>query len=438
MFDDVQGRVVLVARDFSPADTMRMGAENILGFLTESGGVTSHTAIIARSLGIPAIVGLRDITTLCATGDPIIVDGFSGRVYLHPTSRQIRLHREYSRQHREFADDIAFYAHLASETLDGHRVKLRANIETAAEIESVSRYGAEGVGLYRSEFDFFRSTGLPEEDTLYHVYRQLLAALRPLPVTIRTLDVGGDKFANHLSPSTLQVEQEKNPALGLRSIRYCLQEQDIFKLQLRAMLRAAVHGNLRILFPMISSLQEYDMVKAILREVVQELSAANTDFSPDVRLGIMIEVPSAVIMADALAGEVDFFSIGTNDMIQYSLAIDRGNQHVAHMYDPLHPAMIRMIKQTVEAGHARGIEVGLCGEMAGDIMAVPVLLGLGLDELSMRPSVVPFVKRLLRKATSRQLVSLRNRVLDCGNGGEVQRLLQVCLPEEFPEEFGAQ
>jgi phosphotransferase system enzyme I (PtsI) len=433
---DIDDKVIVVARDFSPEDTMRMRSDNILGFVTETGGDTSHTSIIARSLGIPAVVGLREVTRLCSTGDEIILDGFSGRIFLDPTLDQKKQHKEYKRQHQEFSDDIAFYIQLSPETLDGHRVKLLANIETAGELDAVMKYGAEGIGLFRSEFDYFRRNEQPNEEMLFESYRHLLATLDPLPVTIRTLDVGGDKFVEHLKTDSLRLDLEQNPALGLRSIRYTLHEPAVFMMQLRAMLRASVHGRLRILFPMISSLGEFVRVGEILSRVKDDLSRQALSFDPDVEIGIMVEVPSAVVMADILANEVDFFSIGTNDMIQYSLAIDRGNEHVAHMYEPLHPAVLRMIKQTVDAGHARGIEVALCGEMAGDVIAVPVLLGLGLDELSMRPSALPFVKRLLRQSNSRQLHDLGDRILQCSDGPEVRSFLDSYLPRTYPEEFG--
>jgi len=432
---DIDAKVIVVARDISPEDTMRMRSGRILGFVTETGGDTSHTSIIARSLGIPAVVGLHDITRLCSTGDEIILDGFSGRVYLDPTRDQKKQHREYKRQHQDFTDELALYIQLSPETIDGHRVRLCANIETAAELEAVMRYGAEGIGLFRSEFDYFHRNDAVDEQTLYESYRHLLTTLDPLPVTIRTLDVGGDKFAEHLQPDILRLDLERNPALGLRSIRYSLYEQKSFKTQLRAMLRASAHGRLRILFPMIATKEEFQRVIAILGTVRSELVRESVNFDPAVEVGIMVEVPSAAVMADNLAGEVDFFSIGTNDMIQYLLAIDRGNEHVAHMYEPLHPAVLRMIKQTVDAGHARGIEVALCGEMAGDVLAVSVLLGLGLDELSMRPSALPFIKRLLRHSNSSQLKELGTTVLQFSNGQEVRSYLNNYLPRTYPQEF---
>jgi len=433
---NIEDNVIVIARDFSPEDTMRMCSGKILGFVTETGGDTSHTSIIARSLAIPAVVGIREITRHCSTGDEIILDGFSGRIFLDPTCDQKIQHKEYKRQHQAFSDDIAFYIRLSPETIDGHRVKLLANIEATAELDAVMKYGAEGIGLFRSEFDYFHRNRQPDEEMLYESYKHLLATLDPLPVTIRTLDVGGDKFAEYLRSDNLRLDLERNPALGLRSIRYTLHEPTGFIMQLRAMLRASVHGRLRILFPMISSQGEFVRVMEIFNRVQDDLVRQGIDFDPNIKIGIMVEVPSAVIMADVLANDVDFFSIGTNDMIQYSMAIDRGNEHVAHMYEPLHPAILRMIKHTVDAGHARGIEVSLCGEMAGDIISAPVLFGLGLDELSMRPSALPFVKRLLRHSNSRQLHELGDRVLQCSDAPEVRSFLDTYLPMTYPEEFG--
>jgi len=433
---DISEKVIVVGHDFSPEDTLHMQAKNILGFIAEEGGVTSHTAIVARSLGIPAVVGLENITGLCASGDEIILDGFSGRVTLYPSREQLRQYEEYRKQHASFSEELSAYIHLASETPDGHRVRLAGNIEMTDEVQTVFRYGAEGIGLFRSEFDFFHLELLPDEETLTRAYSDLAQTLSPQPVTIRTLDVGGDKFSNRLPQNGIRLDLERNPALGLRSIRYSLRDPTLFTLQLRALLRASVHGNLRILLPMISSSSEVRSVKGLLRQIMNTLDRERIPFDPKVSVGIMIEVPSAVILADLLAEEVDFFSIGTNDLIQYSLAIDRGNQYVAHMYEPFHPAVLRMIQQTVQAGHRRGIEVSMCGEMAGDVVSAPVLFALGLDELSMRPSAIPHVRRILRCSGHRQLMELGRAVLNCKDGGEVRSFLTRYLPEQYPQEFG--
>ena len=433
---DVDGKVIVVARDFSPEDTLKMEGSKILGFVTEKGGMTSHTAIVARSLGIPAVVGLAGIVNGCASGDTLILDGFSGRVYLHPTRDQQHQFLQYRRQHEAFSRELALYTSYVSETRDGYGVRLAANIEMVEDLDAVLAYGADGIGLFRSEFDFFQEESLPDEERLVATYTRLVSAVAPQPATLRTLDVGGDKFVHLLPERDLPLDEERNPALGLRSIRFSLQRPRLFKMQLRAMLRAGIAGRLRILLPMITSIGELHQVRGLLHQVRKELTREGKPFQEEVEVGVMIEVPSAVVMADTLAGMCDFFSIGTNDLIQYSMAIDRANQFVAHMYEPFHPAILRMIDQTVTAAHGRGIEVGLCGEMAGDVVCAPVLLGLGLDELSMRPSAIPHVKRLLRQSSSRQLTALGQRVLRCGDGQEVRRFLGRYLPQHYPDEFG--
>lgn len=432
---DLEKQVVVIAHDFSPEDTIRMRKENILGFVTETGGITSHTAIVARSLGIPAVIGLEGVTRICATGDRLILDGYSGRLHLRPTADLLQQYKEYDRQHRAYSEEIARYIHLSSETLDGHEVRLAANIEMQDEINNVLHFGAQGVGLFRSEFDYFKARTLPDEEDLFTTYRDLVTVMAPMPVTVRTLDVGGDKFSDRLQNSDIRLADERNPALGLRSIRFSLRRPELFVTQLRALLRASAFGRLRIMLPMISSLGELCQIKDMLENVAMQLEKEKSVVNPQLELGIMIEVPSAVVMADVLATKADFFSIGTNDLIQYSLAIDRGNEYVAHMYDPFHPAILRMIKQTVDAGHAHGIEVSLCGEMAGDVAIAPILFGLCLDELSMRPSAIPYMKRMLRNSTYNQLREIADRALRCGDGSEVRSLLTRYLPQYYPEDF---
>jgi phosphotransferase system enzyme I (PtsI) len=433
--DLATGPTIVVANDFSPEDTMRMQAGNVLGFLTEKGGMNSHTAIVARSLAIPAVVGLEHVTGILATGDLIIMDGGSGLVILRPDPEEISRYQADERHSRARADELDRYIHLASETLDGYTLRLSANIEMVEELPTVLRYGSEGIGLFRSEFDYFQGRRPPTEEQLLSTYRQLLETMSPHPVTVRTLDVGGDKFLNSFPGNKAWFDQERNPALGLRSIRFSLYEKELFRMQLRALLRASVHGRLRILLPLVSALGEVRQAKAIIRELMADLEAAEQPYAVDVEIGMMVEVPSAVVMADVFAAEVDFFAIGTNDLIQYSLAIDRGNQYVAHLYEPFHPAVLRMIKQTVEAGHAHNIPVSLCGEMAGDVLCVPVLMGLGLDELSMRPAVIPKVKRLLRHSSTRQLRNLGEQVLRCADSNDVRAYLATTLPQYYPKEF---
>ena len=424
-------RVVLVARDFAPEDILRMQPDQVLAFITEKGGETSHTAIVARTLRIPSVVGAENITHAVATGDMVIVDGGTGRIHLHPTQDQLDYYREYQQQYQRYSEQVAAYAHLAAETIDGRKVLVVANIEMSEEAAQAVDYGAGGIGLFRSEYYYLNQQAIPTEQELFTLYRELLVSMAPFPVTIRTLDAGGDKF-----PASLRWASEMNPALGLRAIRFSLREPEIFIIQLRALFRASVYGRLRIMFPMITSVCEVKTVKELIETAKEGLRHEGFSFEPATPIGIMIEVPSAVSVADVLAREVDFFSIGTNDLIQYALAIDRGNEQVAHMYEPLHPAVLRMIKQVVDAGHQAGIPVAMCGEMAGDLTLLPVLLGLGLDELSMHPYAIPYVKRMIRRSNEAETERFTAEILRCSMAHEVQEQLNRYLPERYPEEFG--
>lgn len=430
-FAGPEGKVILVARDFAPEDILRMPAGRVLGFVAEQGGATSHSAIIARTLGIPSVVGAAEITQAAATNDLIVVDGGTGLLHLHPTPDQLEYYREYQQQYQRYSEEVAAYSHLAAETIDGLAVRIEANIGKAEEAALAVEYGAGGIGLFRSEYHYLNRQTLPDEEELFALYQGLLVSLAPFPVTIRTLDAGGDKF-----PASLRWASETNPALGLRAIRFSLREPAIFTAQLRALFRAGVHGRLRIMFPMITSLCEVQRVKELIAAVQDELHREGVPFAVEVPIGIMIEVPSAVSVADVLAREVDFFSIGTNDLIQYALAIDRGNEQVAHMYEPLHPAVLRMIRQVVVAGHEAGIPVAMCGEMAGDLAVLPVLLGLGLDELSMHPYAIPYVKRMIRQSTAEDCEGLAAEVLGCASAQAVYDCLRRSLPSRYPQEFG--
>jgi phosphotransferase system enzyme I (PtsI) len=398
----IDRRVILVARDLSAADTSQINLDRVKGFITDLGGKTSHTGIIAQTLEIPAVVGLELATRTIQNEDLLIVDGAKGVVIVHPAEATLV---EYEEQRSIFERERAVAARessLKTETTDRHRFDILANIELPEEVVAAITYGADGIGLYRTEFQYLSRPAFPSENELYEKYRDVVEVMSPRPVTIRTLDINGDKAirggADYVEP---------NPALGLRAIRYCLKRPEVFRTQLRAILRAAAHGDVRIMFPMIAAYFELELARRYLDEAAESLERDGLPYQRDIPVGIMIEVPSAVVIADVLAGEVDFFSIGTNDLIQYGLAIDRGNKHVAHMYQALDPAILRMIRQTIAAAHANRIPVHMCGEMAGRPLHAPLLLGMGLDELSMHPQAIPLVKRMIRTislADARELV----------------------------------
>jgi len=439
--EEIDGKVILVARDFSPEDILHMSGR--AGFLTEMGGETSHSAIVAKTLGIPAVVGLKDVNGLISTNDLIILDGATGRVFINPQEELLEYYEDRQRQYQQLHLEVAQYTHLRAETSDGLQVRVEANLEIADEVAQAFEYGAGGIGLFRSEYLYLNALDNPDEELLFATYKDLLSAAAPFPVTIRTFDIGGDKqfiaktgkSSGFRSKMEKQWSSEANPALGLRAIRYCLHEPDMFATQLRAMLRASSFGCLRILFPMISSYCELQQVKQVVARVQEKLRSDGIPFDEQVEFGLMIEVPSAVVVADTLAGEVDFFSIGTNDLIQYSLAIDRGNEQVAHMYEPLHPAVLRMINQVVAAAHRVGIEVGICGEMAGEEKYLPVLLGLGVDSFSMHPPAIPYVKRMIRQSRAASVERLAARLLACASSMEVRETLQHYLARHYPAAF---
>jgi phosphotransferase system enzyme I (PtsI) len=389
---DIDKRVILVADDLSPAETSQIQLERVMGFVTDLGGMTSHTGIIARTLEIPAVLGLEYSKSIIHNDDSLIVDGTTGEVVVRPSEetleRFVKRRVEYEIRRAEFLRGCD----LPATTVDGVRIHVMGNIELPEEVVSVKDHGGDGIGLYRTEFQYLSRSVFPAEFELFDKYRDVIEVMAPNPVTIRTLDINGDKAISRHSDSN-----EQNPALGLRGIRYCLKKTEVFKTQLRAILRAAAgFNNARLLFPMVSDCDEICETKRILNKVAEDLEKEGAQFNRDIELGIMIEVPSAVTMADIMAEDVDFFSIGTNDLIQYTLAIDRGNKHVSHLYNPLHPAIIRMLKHLSDISRDKGIKLFMCGEMAGDPFHIPILLGLGIHELSMNPLSIPSVKRIIR------------------------------------------
>ena len=425
---DIDQRVIITAHDLSPADTTELNIGKVMGFITDVGGRTSHTAIMAQALEIPAVVGLENATALVEDNDLLIVDGSTGEVIIEPDEETIIRYQEKALQLETYKSSIARKSHLPAQTMDGYRVGVTANIEFLEEVTAVRDYGGEGIGLYRTEFLYLRSRGFPAEDELFEDYREVGEIMSPYPVSIRTLDLGGDKFA-----SELEISKEMNPALGLRAIRFCLKEPEIFKSQLRAILRASLYGNIQLMFPMISGLQEVLDAKAILAQVRQSLDDEHMGYDKDMQVGIMIEVPSAVIMAEDLAPHVDFFSIGTNDLIQYALAIDRINEHVAYMYQPFHPAILRMIKHVVDVAKKARIHVSLCGEMAGDPLCISILLGMGLDALSMNARAIPLIKHMVRRYTMEQARLDFEKAISLRTANEVSAYIQERTEKLFPE-----
>ncbi len=381
---------VVVARDLTPSDTAQLDRNKVTAFLTDTGGRTSHSAIMARSLEIPAIVGMGNITSLVSDGDYVIVDGSEGIVIINPTSEELK---EYDRKREEFNSErlkLLSYKDKDTYTKSGRRVEVAANIGNPSDVEAAIKNGAEGIGLYRTEFLYMDRKEMPGEDEQFEAYKYVLEKMDPKPVVIRTLDIGGDKKLSYLT-----MPEEMNPFLGYRAIRLCLDRKDIFKVQLRALLRASVYGNLRVMFPMICSLSEYQDAMKIMEECRAELINEGTRISDTIQWGIMVEIPSAAIMADELGKHADFFSIGTNDLIQYTLAADRMSENVSYIYDPLHPAVLKLIKMTIDGAHKNGKWCGMCGEMAGDEKYQPVLLEMGLDEFSMSPSSILPAKLLI-------------------------------------------
>ncbi len=414
---DLEEDSVVVAKNIVPSDTVSMRENVVRGFATDLGGKTSHTALVARSLEIPAVVGLKNISYQVKQGMPIIIDGNNGIVILDPTEETIdNYKREYEIQ---FSTKKALeqLKDLPAVTVDGAEIKLGANIETPEEIRSVLKHGANGIGLYRSEFMYLSRTSMPGEEEHFQNYIQIAKMMMPYDVIIRTIDLGGDKIAKL---GLMEIGREANPFMGLRAIRFCLKYPEIFKVQLKGILRASVCGNVKVMYPMISSVAEIKAANKILEQAKEELRKENKPFNENIKVGAMIEVPSAAIIADLIAKEVDFLSIGTNDLIQYTIAVDRVNANITHLYNPMHPAILRLLKNIIDSGHKAGIDVGMCGEMAGDPAYTIVLLGLGLDEFSMSAAQIPHVKKIIRNVSKEKAKNLAERLLACGSMSEIE------------------
>ena len=419
--------VIIVARDLSPSETAQMRKRHVLAFVTDIGGRTSHTAIMAKSLEIPAVVGLAVATKRIQKGDFMIVDGTRGEIIIDPDPPTIKRYELEQRRHQEVNRQLLHLKDLDAETLDHHQVVLAANIELPDELPSVLAHGAQGVGLFRTEFLYLNRSDFPTEEEQYEAYVTVAKQVKPHPVIIRTMDLGGDKF---LSP--LQVPTEMNPFMGWRAIRFSLARPDIFRIQLRAVLRASTEGNLKLMYPMISGLEELRRANEILREVQQELTREGIPFAESLEVGAMIEVPSAALTCDLLTEEVDFFSIGTNDLIQYALAVDRVNEKIAYLYEPTHPAILRMVKQIIDVGHAAKIWVGMCGEMAGEPALTLLLLGMGLDEFSTSPVQLPIVKQVIRSVEYSFAKSVVEQALKLRTSKEVETFLIASLKQVAP------
>lgn len=425
--------VIVVAHDLSPSDTAQMDKEKVLAFATDIGGRTSHTSIVARALEIPAVVGLEDISSHIKDGDTIIVDGMTGSVIVRPSESLIDVYETKREQYVSYEQALLHYKDLPAETKDGHRVTLTGNMELDTEVDGLIDHGAEGIGLYRSEFLYMGRKDLPTEIEHMEAYKRVAEKTAPHGVVVRTLDIGGDKFPAYMKG--VDVDDEINPALGLRAIRFSLKHREIFKTQMRGILMASAFGKIKILFPMISGIEELRMAKQVLFEAKGELTSAGMDFDHDIKIGAMIEVPSAAIVADHLAKEVDFFSIGTNDLLQYTIAIDRVNEHVAYLYQPFHPAVLRTIKSVVDAAHKENIPVSVCGEMAGEPELVSIFLGLGVDQLSMNSFALLRVKRLIRSIEFADVKDLSRKVLDFMTAKEVENYVSGFLKDFYKDEF---
>ena len=421
---------IIIADDLSPSEVAVMDRKVVLGFGTDAGSKTSHMAIMARSLQTPAVVGLKDASLKVKSGAHVLLDGYNGSIVVNPTDQTLFQYGQLVRRQASIEEKLRAIQSLAAITLDGLKITLSANIGQTGDIQAVQEFGGVGVGLFRTEYLFLNRDTLPSEDEQCEAYRKVAAALKPAPVIIRTLDLGGDKFLPHL-----QIPVEMNPFLGWRAIRFCLEERAVFRAQLRAILRASAEGNVKIMYPMVSNHNELDQANALVELYKNELRAEKIAFDENLEIGVMIEIPSAAVSADMLAKRVKFFSLGTNDLIQYALAVDRLNERIAHLYEPTHPAVLRLIKWTTEAADRHGLWCGVCGEMAGDPYMTPLLLGLGARELSMAPPLLPRVKFLIRRLKMDDALELAKFALNCESGREILERSQALARRTAPSLF---
>jgi phosphotransferase system enzyme I (PtsI) len=421
---ELDEQVIIIAKDLTPSDTATMKKEMVLGFATDIGGRTSHTAIMARSLEIPAVVGLGNVTSQVNNGDTIIVDGLEGVVIVNPDENTINEYKAKKENYDKKVEKLKKLKDLPAITPDGKKVMLAANIGTPKDVKSALANGAEGVGLFRTEFLYMDRTTLPTEEEQFEAYKEVAEKMEGRPVTIRTLDIGGDKELPYLD-----MPKEMNPFLGYRAIRLCLDKTDIFKTQLRAILRASAYGNIHIMYPMISSIEDVRKANIVLNEVKAELDKEGIKYDKNIKVGIMVEIPSAAVTADILAKEVDFFSIGTNDLTQYTLAVDRMNEHVKDYYQPFNPAILRLIKFVIDAAHKEGKFAAMCGEMAGDPLATVILLGLGLDEFSMSATSIPTVKNIIRNVEYERAKEIAEKVLNIAEAEKIQKMMEDIIKD---------
>ncbi|MFP4533643.1 MAG: phosphoenolpyruvate--protein phosphotransferase [Desulfobacterales bacterium] len=427
---NIDKRVILVAHNLSPAETSQIQLERVKGFITNRGGKASHTSIIARTLEIPAVLGLENATEVIENDDIIIVDGNKGVVIVDPDEETLFRYEELSKQYEAQKADAIRTSYQPAISFDGLRLGIMGNIEQPEEIVAVRDHGGDGIGLFRTEFLYLNRSQYPGEEELFEQYKEVVELMAPKPVTIRTLDINGDKQI-----SAVPTPDEANPALGLRAIRFCLKKTDVFKTQLRAILRAAAHGYVRLLLPMISSCEEVRETLDLLNQAAEELSREGYSFNRDIEIGVMIEVPSSALIADALAELVDFFSVGTNDLVQYTLAIDRVNRHVADLYNPLHPAVIRLLKMVADTAHEKNIRVYICGEMAAEMINLPLLLGLGFEELSMAPQSIPMIKNMIRKINAADAKEFIEKVCAQKSALDTMQLIQETYGDLLTEKF---